>query len=594
MYEAEADTKRLIDYARQLEGVTRHASVHAAGVVIAPSTVTDYTPVQREPNGGEKLVTQYDMLDVGEDGVGLLKMDFLGLRNLTIIEESIRFIRENRGVEINSSRIPYDDAKAYELLASGETTGIFQFESAGMRRYIKELKPTNIFDVSAMVALYRPGPMANIPEYIARKRDSTKIHYFDERLHDVHRQSLGMLVYQDDVLLMAITLAGYTWLDADKFRKAMGKKIPEEMKKQEEKFISGAQAYGGLSPQRAKELYALVAPFAGYGFNKAHAACYATIAYRTAYLKANYPVEFMTALLTAESRGTTGPQKDEKIAQVIAECKRLQLQLYPPDINTSQEAFTIENGSAIRFGLSAIKNIGDAAIADILAERKTSPFTSLDDFAIRMIGTAVNKKTIESLIKAGAMDRFGNRAAILTSYPETMEKVAKLKKQRSEGQTSLFGDEAESQDTYTASPQVTDIEDFTISQKLAFEKELLGIYLSAHPQDAYIDIIRAAVSHELESLEDQQAGAHVTVGGYIASVRKIFTKKSNAEMAFIRIENHRGTSVECVVFPKVYEQYKDLIAVDGIVLVSGKLDSKNDQQVILADAIRLPHTRPAL
>ncbi|HYK08778.1 MAG TPA: DNA polymerase III subunit alpha, partial [Candidatus Eisenbacteria bacterium] len=297
-YQTEDETKRLIDLAKNIEGVVRHASVHAAGVVIADKPLMEYVPIQREPNG-EKIVTQYDMYTVGEDGVGLLKMDFLGLRNLTIIEECLNFIKQNRnGEEINISTVPLDNKKTYTLLASGETTGIFQLESPGMRRNIKELKPTAIYDLMAMVALYRPGPMANIPEFIARKHNPSLINFPDPRLKDALKESYGMLVYQDDVLLTTIELAGYTWLDADKFRKAMGKKIPSEMKKQKEKFLEGAVA-NGLSQKRADEIFELIAPFAGYGFNKAHAACYATIAYRTAYLKANYPVEFMTALLTA-------------------------------------------------------------------------------------------------------------------------------------------------------------------------------------------------------------------------------------------------------------------------------------------------------
>ncbi|MBP7832827.1 MAG: DNA polymerase III subunit alpha, partial [Candidatus Levybacteria bacterium] len=310
-YLTENDTKRLLDVAQKLEGVARHASVHAAGVVIADKPLTDYTPLQRETNG-EKVVTQYDMYTVGEDGVGLLKMDFLGLRNLTIIEEALRFIKQNKGVEINLTDVPLDDHKTYDLLSSAETTGIFQLESPGMRRYIKELKPTTIFDLMAMVALYRPGPMQNIPDFITRKHNPSMISYPDPRLETILKNSYGILTFQDDVLLTTMILAGYSWLDADKFRKAMGKKIPAEMKKQKDIFLTGA-VKNGLNQRKAEEIFELIAPFAGYGFNKAHAACYATIAFRTAYLKAHYPVEFMTALLTAESRGTTGPAKNEKV-----------------------------------------------------------------------------------------------------------------------------------------------------------------------------------------------------------------------------------------------------------------------------------------
>lgn len=581
-YLQEEETKKLIDLSKKIEGVVRHASVHAAGVVIADAPITEYCPVQLEPNG-EKVVTQYDMYTVGEDGVGLLKMDFLGLRNLTIIEESLKFIRENQGVEINISQIPLDDQPTYELLSRAETTGIFQFESSGMRRYIKELKPTNIFDLMAMNALYRPGPMQNIPAFIARKHNPALIDYPDPRLTDILANSYGILTYQDDVLLTTITLAGYTWLDADKFRKAMGKKIPAEMKKQKEKFIDGAQKHGGLTQKKAEDIFELIAPFAGYGFNKAHAACYATIAYRTGYLKANYPVEFMTALLTAESRGTTGPAKNEKIAQAVAECKRLKIEVLPPDINKSQAEFSIEEHTKIRFGLSAIKNVGAAAIATILDARKVKPFISFEDFCKRVELGAVNKKTLESLIKAGALDKFGNRAMLLASMSETTEKISKQKKNASDGQGSLFGDEDDIESLEAAI--ALDIEDFTNAEKLGFEKEFLGFYLTAHPQAENLQKTKPHITHEMELLQDDTDGTIVKVGGIVDSIRKIYTKKTNAEMAFVGLSDEKGLAVECIFFPKIWEQYKDSIFQDTVLLVQGKVDMKNDKPVILVEKI---------
>lgn len=593
-YDNESETKKLIDLAKKIEGVVRHASVHAAGVVIADKPITDYVPIQKEPSGGEKIVTQYDMYTVGEDGVGLLKMDFLGLRNLTIIEEALKFIKQNRNIDINMSTLPLDDTKTYELLSQAETTGIFQFESAGMRRYIKELKPTTIFDLMAMNALYRPGPMANIPEFIARKHNPARISYPDPRLEEALKQSYGMLVYQDDVLLTTIALAGYTWLDADKFRKAMGKKIPSEMKKQEELFIKGAIT-NGLSQKKAEELFNLIAPFAGYGFNKAHAACYATIAYRTAYLKANYSVEFMTALLTAESRGTTGPAKDEKIAQAVAECRRLNITLLPPDINKSDNEFQIEDKTKIRFGLSAIKNVGEAAISSILEERKKGPFLSLEDFLVRLTGAAVNKKTLESLIKAGAMDAFGKRALLLATYMEISERISKIKKQQSDGQGSLFGDdepEMKASDAISNHDDIfKDLEDFSEAEKLAFEKDLLGIYLTSHPQAQYTEYLKTIITHELDVLEEQPDGTVVTVGGFVESVKKIFTKKTGAEMAFISIGDEKGISVECIVFPRVFDQYKTLLAKDGVVVIEGKVDMKNEKPVIIVNSISKPPSK---
>ncbi len=588
-YLQEPETKRLIDVSKKIEGVVRHASVHAAGVVIADKPLTEYVPIQKEPSGGEKIVTQYDMYTVGEDGVGLLKMDFLGLRNLTIIEEALKFIKQTQDIEIEMSTLPVDDAPTYELLSSAETTGIFQLESAGMRRYIKELKPSNIFDLMAMVALYRPGPMQNIPAFIARKHNPALIDFPDPRLTEILTNSYGILTYQDDVLLTTIILAGYTWLDADKFRKAMGKKIPAEMKKQKEKFITGA-VKGGLTQKRAEEIFELIAPFAGYGFNKAHAACYATIAYRTGYLKAHFPVEFMTALFTAEARGTTGPAKNEKIAMAVDECKRINIPVLQPDINKSQAEFSIEENTKIRFGLSAIKNVGEAAIKTILDARKKGPFVSFEDFCHRVELGAVNKKTLESLIKAGAMDKFGNRAMLLASMSETTEKITRVKKTQAEGQGSLFGDDDAMQLESPTTLSDLGIEDFSPAEKLAFEKEFLGFYLTAHPQAENLEKIKSMISHELHMLEGQNDGMIVKVGGIVENVKRIFTKKTNAEMAFVSVSDEKGTNIECIIFPKIFEQFRDILIPDTVLIFEGKIDLKNDKPVIIVNTIRKPHT----
>jgi DNA polymerase III subunit alpha len=580
-YNTEAQTKKLLDLAKRIEGVARHASVHAAGVVIADKPITEYTPLQRETKGN-KVITQYDMYTVGEDGVGLLKMDFLGLRNLTIIEETLNFIYANRGETIELSNLPLDDKKTYDLLSDAETTGIFQLESAGMRRYIKDLRPTSIFDLMAMVALYRPGPMANIPEFIERKRDPSKIKLPDKRLKEALGESYGMLVYQDDVLLTTIAIAGYSWLDADKFRKAMGKKIPSEMKKQKEQFLKGS-VKNGLSLQKAEKIFNLIAPFAGYGFNKAHAACYATIAYRTAYLKANYPVEFMTALLTAESRGASGPIKNEKIAQAIAECKRLELTVLPPDINRSNKDFSIEEKKYIRFGLSAIKNVGDAAIKNILENRSKGNIKSFEDFCERVDLSTINKKTIESLIKAGAMDSFGNRASLLSTHHDILESIGKNKKQKYQVRKVFFGDVIVSENENIINSH--DVEDFSKDEKLAFEKEFLGIYLTSHPQMQNLISIKSKTTHSIDLLEEEAEGKIVTVGGIVDMSRKIFTKKTGAEMAFITISDEKGLSVECIIFPKIYERYKFFLEKDSVVIIQGKIDLKNERPVIIAEKI---------
>lgn len=581
-YSIEPETKKLLELAKKLEGVARHASVHAAGVVIADKNLTEYTPLQRETNG-EKIITQFDMYSIGEDGVGLLKMDILGIRTLTIIQEALRFIKENRGEKIDFSNISFDDKKTYELLSSGETTGIFQLESAGMRRYIKELKPTSIFDLQAMVALYRPGPMANIPDFIKRKHNPALISYPDERLKETLRESYGIITFQDDLLLTAINVAGYSWLEADKLRKAVGKKIPSEMKKQHDKFIEGCIA-NGMTKDKAERMWLLFEPFAGYGFGKAHAACYATIAFRTAYLKAHFPVEFMTALLTAESRGTTGPTKNEKIAQGVAECKRLNIPVLPPDINKSDSEFSIENETKIRFGLSAIKNVGDAAITTIIEKRKDGPFKSLEDFCMRVDIQAVNKKTVESLIKSGAMDLLGKRTELLMTYQEVLENSHKKRKSKTEGQSSLFGEEKQSEVKAKSSVD-REFTEFSEEEKLAFEKEFLGLYLTSHPQMDNLLSLKNYISHSLSVLEEEQEGSQVVIGGLIDNLRRIFTKKTGSEMAFITISDENGIAVECVVFPKIFDQYKNFLVRDSVIIVTGKIDTKNERPVIIVDKI---------
>jgi DNA polymerase-3 subunit alpha len=580
-YDSEPDTKRLITLAKKLEGVARHASVHAAGVVIADKPLTEYTPLQRETNG-DKVVTQYDMYTVGEDGVGLLKMDFLGLRNLTIIEETIKFIKKNQGADIDFTKVDLSDKRTYDLLSEGETTGIFQLESAGMRRYVKELKPTSIFDLQAMVALYRPGPMANIPEFIKRKHNPDLISYPFPQLKEILKQSYGVLTYQDDVLLSVIELAGYSWLEVDKFRKAMGKKIASEMKKQQELFLKGA-IKKGLTTKQAEGFFELIAPFAGYGFNKAHAACYAIIAFRTAYLKANFPVEFMTALLTAESRGTSGPVKNEKVSQAVAECKRLNVPILPPNINKSNMDFAIEDRTKVRFGLSAIKNVGAAAIESILTARSERPFVSFQDFCMRVNLSAVNKKTMESLIKSGAMDAFGSRASLLITLPEIVSKIGQLKKQSAEGQVSLFESDNSDEDEITFSR--VDVDDFTKEEKLNFEKEFLGFYLTSHPHMATLSSIKKHTTHEIDLLEAEEDGSRVRIGGIIENAKKIFTKKTNAEMAFIVLTNEKGVGIECIIFPKVFAQYKEQLMPDTVIIIDGRIDNKDDKRAIIAESI---------
>jgi DNA polymerase III subunit alpha len=449
-----------------------------------------------------------------------------------------------------------------------------------MRRYIKELKPTNIFDLMAMVALFRPGPMLVIPEFIKRKHDPSLITYPDPRLKEVLKQSYGVIAYQDDVLLTAITLAGYSWGDADKLRKAVGKKIASEMKKQQEKFIDGC-VKNGLTKTKAEQIFNLIEPFAGYGFNKAHAACYAMIAYQTAYLKANYPVEYMTAVLTAESRANTGPTRDEKMSSIVAECRRTNLKLLPPDINTSQVEFAVED-SNIRFGLSAIKNVGEAAIESIIAARANGRFVSLSDFIHRVDVGKVNKKTLESLIKAGAMDAFGPRSALLSFMPVVVEQSHKQRKQIASGQVGLFSEEDTQSILSDALPPVSEL---TQSELLAFEKELLGFYLTMHPLEPHRKTLEALSLTPIVEIVAARVGDRVTMGGIIVAVKKIMTKASNKEMAFVKLEDLTGI-MEIVVFPKLYAATMNIWELDQIISVSGKIDEKDERLTMLADEVK--------
>lgn len=589
-YKNEPEIKRLLDLARKLEGVTRHASTHAAGVVIADKELTEYTPLQKEARG-ERIITQYDMYDldlnVSNFAVGLLKIDFLGLRNLTILEASIFFVKQNQKKEIDLTKIPLDDKTVYALIQSGETTGIFQLESAGMRRLAKDLRPSKISDLAAMVALFRPGPMAWIDDFISAKNNQRAIHYPHEDLKPILSETYGIAVYQEQCMQIANVMAGYTLAEADNFRKAIGKKKPELMKKEKERFIKGCVAKG-YSKETAEEVFALIEKFVGYGFNKSHSASYALIAYQTAYMKTHFPVEFMTALLTAESRGSSGPVKNEKIAQSVAECKRLKIPVLAPDINKSESEFSIEDKKNIRFGLSAIKNVGAAAIESILTARQSGPFTSLDDFCMRVDLSKVNKKTIESLIKSGALDWFGNRANLLIELPPMLETAHKKKKQKEEGQTALFDDLPISEHSSSKNQNST-VEDFSQNEKLAFEKEFLGLYLTSHPQIENLLRIKSVVTHELGLIDEEKDGAQVKIGGIIESTRRTFTKKNSHEMAFLALSDENGIAVECIVFPKVFEEYKDFLTKDNVIVIEGQLDTKSERTMIIVKKIQIPN-----
>ena len=590
LYETDAEVKELLDLAQKVEGNARHVSVHAAGVVIAPTDLVNFTPLQRETTGS-KINTQYDMYDVEE--VGLVKMDFLGIRNLSILGEAVKITQETKGVKIDLNTIPFDDKKAFNLLAKGETMGLFQLSGSGMTRYLKELKPTSIFDIMAMISLFRPGPMNSIPEFIERKHNAQKIKYFDKRMEKYLDLSYGVIVYQDDVLLTAINIAGYSWEEADNFRKAMGKKIPAEMSKQKEKFIDGC-IKNGMPGNKAEELFKLIEPFAAYGFNKAHAASYAVVAYQTAYMKANYPVEFMAAVMTAESDDA------DKIATAVAECAKMKIQVLPPDINESGTGFAIKSlnsasathhKEAIRFGLSAIKNVGKAAIDAIISEREDKgKYKSIDHFVKRVNLRVVNRKTMESLIKAGALDVFGKRNAMLRALEEIKASGVSLSKSIAQGQGSLFAEEeleGKTKISARISTFISSIEEAPKEEILSWERELLGFYLTEHPLTKFATQIQKIISLKIGDIDpishDQN---QVTLGGIIASIRKTFTKVKKEEMCFLKLQD-TSASIEVIVFPRIYRESQNIIQTDKIVIINGKIEAGEDTPVLIADKIIL-------
>lgn len=589
-YKNEPETKRLIDLAKKLEGVSRHASVHAAGIVISDKPLTTYAPLQKETKG-ERIITQYDMycldLNAAEGkAVGLLKMDLLGLRNLTILENCIKFVKETRNIEIDIRRIPLNEKEVYELISSGETTGVFQMESSGMRRLARDLKPTKFSDISAMVALFRPGPMDWIPSFIESKENPKKIKYPHPALKEVLAETYGIAVYQEQCMLIANKMAGYTMVEADKLRMAIGKKKQEAMKKEKIKFINGC-IKSGYTKEIAEKIFSLIEKFVGYGFNKAHSACYALIAYQTAYLKTKYPVEFMTAVLTAESRGTKGPAGDEKAAQAIAECRRMNIGLLPPDINHSEVEFTIEksaaheNKDAIRFGLSAIKNVGTAAIDSILSAREDKgPFTTFTDFISRVDLSKVTRKTLECLIKTGGMDLFGKRAALLSAFSQIVDSAHQKKRRETAGQESLFAMDQEA----GIKDQLPEMDELTKEELLMFEKELLGFYLTEHPLSPFLERLIPRVTHRICDVIPTKS--QIIVGGIISQVKKIVTKKSGKEMAFVKIDDMTAI-IEVVIFPSIYEKTKNIWASDRVVLVKGKVDEKEDRFTVIADDAKL-------
>jgi DNA polymerase III subunit alpha len=580
---------RLISIAKQLEGVARHASTHAAGIVISREPLTDIMPLQRATDG-RTTMTQFEMHAC--EALGLLKFDFLGLINLTILADAVELIRSHRGVEIDVDNLPLDDKRTFELLSTGETTGIFQLEGSGMRRYVKDLRPTEVRDLAAMVALFRPGPMANIPAYIRRKHGEEAVTYLHPSLEPALRDTYGIFVYQEDIMTAAIAMADYTGPEADNLCYAIRKKKESVLREHEAKFKAGAKKKG-ISPGIVDQVFAAFEPFARYGFNKAHATCYGLIAYQTAYLKANYPVEFMTAVLNGFR------ERAEKVAAVVAECRRLGIDVRAPDVQHSQAMFTVEDNadgtSAIRFGLVAVKNVGEGAIEAIVAAREgrsaisdtVGEFASLDDLCRRVDLHTVNKRVAESLIKAGAMASLGAPGALLGLLDTALDNGARHQRDVAAGQGTLF-------DLFAAPVELQPIGPSDLAdgvgedqvprrERLRWEKELLGIYLTEHPLGDIADQLPDYVTAYSGDLAEESDQAKVTLGGIIQSTRRVVTR-AGATMLVATLEDLQG-SVEVVVFPKVFAETANAWAPDSVVLVSGRVDRRDDAAQILCEAV---------
>lgn len=562
----------LVSMAKQLEGITRHASTHAAGVVISDEPLIRNVPLQRPTKGDESsiLVTQFDMDAVAK--IGLLKLDFLGLINLSVLAKCRALIEQTTGRPFDLNAIPHDDRKTFELLSSGETSNVFQLESQGMRRHIKELKPQSIAEIMAMVALYRPGPMAHIPRYIDAKHGRVPVTYLHPVLEPILKETYGVIVYQDQVLHIVRAVAGFSLGKADIFRKAMGKKIPEVMRAQREEFRQGAVA-NGFTAELADQIFDLIEPFAGYAFNKAHSACYAELAYQTAYLKANYPAQYLAAVLSAHLDMT------DKIASTVAEAKRLGLDVLPPDVNRSDVTFTIEGEGAIRFGLGAIKNVGVGAAEAIVAARGTTPFSSIDDFCRRVDPKAVNRRVLESLIKAGACDLFGDRGSLLAGLDRILAFAQRQQKLKEAGQATmfdLFGVEVPVPQPGIELPTAP----VSGRETLQWEKELLGVYLSEHPFAAVV-ADRSLDAVYCGSITEEQVGQTLLVAGMVTAVRTLFTKDRRPFCTAV-LEDLVG-SIEVTVWADVYERTKDLWVEGTIVTARGRVRARDDRLSFIVD-----------
>ncbi len=573
-YEEENDARRVLDAARKLEGLRRQTGVHAAAVVVGNEPLVNYTALQRTDN--EDVVTQYEMHAI--EKLGLLKVDILGLGNLTVIELTTELLRQ-RGVEVDIDNVALDDPRVFELLERGDVAGVFQLESEGMRRLLKSMRADQFEDICALIALYRPGPMQEIDKYISGKHNPSSVQYPHPLLEDVLGDTYGVIVYQEQVLQLLQRIAGYTAGEADLVRKAVGKKVESLMKAEEPKFLRGAEAQG-LSPEQARHLWNLLQPFAGYSFNRAHSACYGLIAYQTAYLKAHYPVEYMSALLTS-----VRDSKDEK-TKYLAAARKMGVEVLPPDVNRSQAEFAPdpEQSECVRFGMAGVRNVGDGVVGHILAARKQDgPFRDFFDFCWRVDVTALNKRTVESLVKAGAFDSMNHeRGGLLEVFEQTVDQIASARRKESEGYVSLFDDGPAANGERTLVGSSLSIPAVTLPKAvtLTYEKEMLGHYVSDHPLAGLEEILGFQTDVSIAALVEVADGGIVSIAGIVHKVGKKFTRKG--ELMFILEVEDLEASCEVIVFPAVAEKADELVAVDRVLCVRGRVDHREDVPKLVA------------
>jgi len=565
--------QELFDVAFALEGLTRHASTHAAGVVISDQPIVEYMPLYKGSKG--EVVTQFPMKYV--EKVGLIKFDFLGLRNLTVIDKAVKLINKNHGIDLNMRDLPLDDPKTYELLCRGDTTGVFQLESSGMRDLVVRLKPENFNDITALVALYRPGPLESgmVDDFISGKHGKIKITYEVEELREILRETYGVILYQEQVMEIASVLAHYSLGEADILRRAMGKKIPKVMAAQRDRFLAGAKD-NGIDLQKAAHIFDLMEKFAGYGFNKSHSAAYALIAYQTAYLKAHYPLEYMAALLNSFLSNS------DSLVKLVNECREKGLEILPPHVNLSHWEFTVV-GKAIRFGLGAVKNVGGAAVDSIIEARLDGGnFASLYEFCERVDLQRVNRRVVESLIKCGAFDSLHPiRSQVMAALEDSIEMAQTIQKDRLSGQISMFGTFAGQQ--RGSEPPLPNIPEWNHRQKLAIEKEALGFYFSGHPLDSYENEIKSFAIVDTVSLTEKSEGIQIMLCGLNADLKEITTKKGD-RMAFLTLEDRQGT-VEVVIFADIYKDSLHLLEADEPLLIVGTLQKEDKGAKLIAQRI---------